>query len=423
MSVVGDAILAELERKGRQTEATAITSSPIQAGERFLGKVVAPASMEVQLEPEGPLPATHTVARGETLHAIAGRYGTTWQELARMNELEDPNVLRPGQVLKVPPGDGGSATPTTVTVPIDSAVSWEIKREFTSDGEEGQDYVLVKPDPTQTGGTWEHVVDALFAPAIVALTAPPTGQPAKWLVKPVVTLTARPDKVPQLSQLGEVPQSTTPDLPPLPVTVTALAVPTVVAAFSETRYNTTSNKARLVIVPTNVPVEQAEGRVRDVEGLIKTLSEIQGVLGKLTGLARLAAFATGLDAGLGLIVQTLRAHDVGSNHKLVFKRLTETRDLGQVESDWRDRSGWDDHGAEDDIDSLLMVSIDQVLELYESQDYRGTQVIVEPSPSQFWIGIPEFRNIKQATPEDARVTTSASSFGDQAHSLRFRPRG
>ena len=422
MTVVGDAILAELERKGQQTEAQAITASPIQAGERFLGKVVAPASMEVQLEPEGPLPATHTVAKGETLSAIARRHGTTWQELAKINKLEDPNALRPGQTLRVPSGEATSAGSTTVTVPIDSAVTWQITRD-SGDAQEGQDYVLVKPAPAQTGGTWEHTVDALLAPAIVALTAPPTDRPVRWFVKPAVTLTARPDKVPQLSQLGEEPQSTEADVPALPVDVTALAVPSVVAAFSETKYNTTSNKARLVIVPVNVPVVQEEGRVDNVEGLVKTLMEVQGVLRKLTGLARLAAFATGLDTGLGLIVETLRAHDVGSNHKLVFKRLNETRDLGQVESDWRDRGWQDDHGAEDDIDSLLMVSIDQVLELYRSQDFRDTQVIVEPSPSQFWIGIPEFSNIKGATPGDARVTTSVSSFGDQAHSLRFRPRG
>ncbi|MGC8904829.1 LysM peptidoglycan-binding domain-containing M23 family metallopeptidase [Thermus sp.] len=44
---------------------------------------------------------THVVAPGETLFAIARRYGTTVEELARLNGLKDPGRIRPGQVLRV----------------------------------------------------------------------------------------------------------------------------------------------------------------------------------------------------------------------------------------------------------------------------------------------------------------------------------
>lgn len=45
---------------------------------------------------------THTVARGETLTSVARKYGTTWQTLAKLNGLANPNVIVPGQALKLP---------------------------------------------------------------------------------------------------------------------------------------------------------------------------------------------------------------------------------------------------------------------------------------------------------------------------------
>ena len=49
------------------------------------------------------LAQTHVVAPGETLFAIARRYGTTVEELARLNNLKDPDRIRAGQVLLVRP--------------------------------------------------------------------------------------------------------------------------------------------------------------------------------------------------------------------------------------------------------------------------------------------------------------------------------
>ncbi|WNM67997.1 endolysin [Microbacterium phage SirVictor] len=53
---------------------------------------------------------TYTVAKGDTLSGIAGKYGTTWQELQKLNGLADPNKIFPGQKIKVP--SGGGSTPT-----------------------------------------------------------------------------------------------------------------------------------------------------------------------------------------------------------------------------------------------------------------------------------------------------------------------
>ena len=45
---------------------------------------------------------SYTVHRGESLSAIARRFGTTWQELARINGLHDPNRIRVGQRIMLP---------------------------------------------------------------------------------------------------------------------------------------------------------------------------------------------------------------------------------------------------------------------------------------------------------------------------------
>lgn len=71
---------------------------------------------------------TYTVVAGDTLAAIARRYGTTIDELVRLNNIANPNVLSLGQQLIVPVADG--TTPAT---------------GGTSTGQ-GQTYVVQKGD-------------------------------------------------------------------------------------------------------------------------------------------------------------------------------------------------------------------------------------------------------------------------------------
>lgn len=57
-----------------------------------------------------PATQTYTVKSGDTLSSIASKYGTTYQELARINGISNPNKIYPGQVLKI---GGGSSIPST----------------------------------------------------------------------------------------------------------------------------------------------------------------------------------------------------------------------------------------------------------------------------------------------------------------------
>jgi len=55
-------------------------------------------------------PQTHTVKRGDTLHAIALDYGLDYRDLASWNNIENVNLIRVGQVLRLrAPGDTGTA--------------------------------------------------------------------------------------------------------------------------------------------------------------------------------------------------------------------------------------------------------------------------------------------------------------------------
>lgn len=58
-----------------------------------------PPPAEPAAEPEYQ---TYTVKSGDTLSEIAAGYGVDWREMARLNNLENPDLIYPGQVFKVP---------------------------------------------------------------------------------------------------------------------------------------------------------------------------------------------------------------------------------------------------------------------------------------------------------------------------------
>lgn len=60
-----------------------------------------------------PRGQTYTVRSGDTLSGIAAKFGTTWQRLASDNGIPDPNVIHPGQVLAI---NGGAPAARTYTV-------------------------------------------------------------------------------------------------------------------------------------------------------------------------------------------------------------------------------------------------------------------------------------------------------------------
>ena len=59
--------------------------------------------------------STYTVRSGDTLSGIAAKYGTTYQHLAQINGIADPNVIFPGQTLRIDTSAPAPNQPTTST--------------------------------------------------------------------------------------------------------------------------------------------------------------------------------------------------------------------------------------------------------------------------------------------------------------------
>lgn len=71
------------------------TSTDIRIGQTLI--------IPIGSEPPCPAPRIHIVRRGETIYSIARRYGVSVQALVLLNVLTDPNQIRAGQRLVIPP--------------------------------------------------------------------------------------------------------------------------------------------------------------------------------------------------------------------------------------------------------------------------------------------------------------------------------
>lgn len=80
----------------------------------FAGQVLSLPGSSGGTTPSGS--GTYTVARGDTLSAIAARFGTTTSALAAANGVSNPNLIYVGQVLRLN-GGGTTATLTSITRP------------------------------------------------------------------------------------------------------------------------------------------------------------------------------------------------------------------------------------------------------------------------------------------------------------------
>ena len=156
----------------------------------------------------------YTVVLGDTLGKVANRFGVTVDELVKLNNLSDPNLIYVGTVLKV---DGNAAKTAEVTVPKATVV------ENTSEK------TVVKVDPVQT-----------VAPKTAAAATP---APAKAVeTKKTEVKKEAPVATPAVAKAAEKPAATP---------VVATAAPTVTAktqapAAAATTQAASSNKGAAI---------------------------------------------------------------------------------------------------------------------------------------------------------------------------------
>ncbi|MGW2539402.1 LysM peptidoglycan-binding domain-containing protein [Kitasatospora sp. NPDC001574] len=122
----------QIDNPGRITEGQQITVPAASASPTAALATLAPAETpQPTLNPD-PLPtpdpgtATHTVVAGDTLSAVAARYGVGLDAMVNANpQLADPDRIEVGQVISLPTAPAGAAAPPVHTV-VPGDTLWDI---------------------------------------------------------------------------------------------------------------------------------------------------------------------------------------------------------------------------------------------------------------------------------------------------------
>ena len=116
--------------------------------------------------------AGYTVQRGDTLSALAHRYGTTVSSLAEANDISDPNLIRVGQTLIIP----GSASSTRGGPPAAAESTTHVVRPGESLGSIAGRFGLTVEDLARANGiTNPSLVMAGSLLRITSDAPPPPG--------------------------------------------------------------------------------------------------------------------------------------------------------------------------------------------------------------------------------------------------------
>ena len=131
-------------------------------------------------------PEFYTIRRGDTMFSIALDHGLDYKELAAWNNLDNPNLIRPGQQLRIKPPTGIKEAPVTVSPvtvnPVTTAGRVETRPLGGSAARAPGTHELVKSEPVARKLPYSQENVALLQrtepQAIVAPPAMPAPAPA-----------------------------------------------------------------------------------------------------------------------------------------------------------------------------------------------------------------------------------------------------
>ena len=161
-----------------------LTSSLIFPGDKLTYNTT--VAQVAQAKEEG----YYTVVLGDTLGKVANRFGVTVDELVKLNNISDPNLIYVGTVLKV---DGNAVKTAEVTVPKATVV------------ENTPEKTVAKVDPVQTVAPKAAATVAPTAPAAASKAAATPVAPAKAETKAVET---KKEEAPKAEVKKETPVAT-----------------------------------------------------------------------------------------------------------------------------------------------------------------------------------------------------------------------
>ena len=99
---------------------------------------------------EPPMPGEdiiYIVKPGDTLSEIAEKYGTTYQMLAAYNNITNPNLIFPGQVIRIPNGEIPEPTITYIVQSGDNLTNIAAKYNTTWQSIYNKNKNIIGPDP------------------------------------------------------------------------------------------------------------------------------------------------------------------------------------------------------------------------------------------------------------------------------------
>lgn len=100
--VSGPTAAAENVREEKREEKREEEAAKVEVPKVETPKVDVPEAPAEPAAPAEPEYRTYTVKSGDTLSEIALGFGVDWHEMAELNNLENPDLIFPGQVFKVP---------------------------------------------------------------------------------------------------------------------------------------------------------------------------------------------------------------------------------------------------------------------------------------------------------------------------------
>ncbi|HET6917425.1 MAG TPA: LysM peptidoglycan-binding domain-containing protein [Acidimicrobiales bacterium] len=119
--VAGDTLSGIAARFGTTTGALASANGIANPNLIFAGQVITVPGGAVHATTSSA--SSYTVAAGDTLGAIASRFGTTVSAIASLNHIANPNLIYPGEVLRLGGPAAATATLTSTAAPAHSGTS------------------------------------------------------------------------------------------------------------------------------------------------------------------------------------------------------------------------------------------------------------------------------------------------------------